>query len=293
MKKDKMFRPALPPWLRIRVSCGTGKGEVEKILKGLSLNTVCEGAQCPNLNKCWHSGTATFMILGGMCTRNCKFCAVSHCGNPPPPDPEEPARLAAAAKKMSLKYVVVTSVTRDDLPDGGASHFAATIKALHDEIPGVQVEVLTPDFNGDSKAIETVLLADPTVFNHNVETVERLSPLIRSKADYRRSLGVLNTAFSLTQGKIPVKSGFMVGMGEMEDEIKQTIRDLRQNNVSILTIGQYLPPSAEHWKLERYATPEEFEKWKVFAMELGFSAVASGPLVRSSFNAGEVFDSMK
>ncbi len=233
------------------------------------------------------------MILGEHCTRNCRFCAVGHSITPRPPEPDEPARLAMAAAKLELKYVVVTSVTRDDLPDGGAKHFAAVINALHHTIPEAGIEVLTPDFNGNTDAVKTVLDASPTVFNHNLETVQRLSGLIRSKADYVRSLAVLKSATEIGGGRIPVKSGIMVGLGEKDGEVVQTLRDLRAAGVSILTIGQYLPPSAEHWPLDRYVAPEIFDEWGKIARELGFSFVASAPLVRSSYNAVELIKKNK
>lgn len=233
------------------------------------------------------------MILGEHCTRNCRFCAVGHSITPRPPEPDEPERLAMAAAKLDLKYVVVTSVTRDDLPDGGAKHFAAVINALHRTIPEAGIEVLTPDFNGNTDALKTVLDASPTVFNHNLETVQRLSGLIRSKADYVRSLAVLKSATEIGGGRIPVKSGIMVGLGEKDGEVVQTLRDLRAAGVSILTIGQYLPPSAEHWPLDRYVAPEIFEEWGKIARELGFSFVASAPLVRSSYNAAELIKKNK
>ncbi len=282
------FRPKLPPWIRVKVPCGEQRAHVEDLLKTNSLNTVCRGAQCPNLCECWHRGTAAFMILGDRCTRNCRFCAVGHVEQPLPPDPEEPARLAEAAASMKLSFVVVTSVTRDDLPDGGASHFARTIRALKEKIPGVKVEVLTPDFNRAEKDIRTVLDAEPDVFNHNIETVERLTPLIRSKAQYRRSLEVLKIAWKITGGRIPVKSGIMVGMGETDDEVVQTIRNIRGTGAGFLTIGQYLPPSKEHWKLARYVEPSVFDAWGGFAREIGFTHVASGPLVRSSYYAEQL-----
>ena len=228
------------------------------------------------------------MILGERCTRNCKFCAVGHVEQPLPPDPMEPEHLAEAAAKMKLAFVVVTSVTRDDLPDGGAGHFAKTIQALKNRIPGVKVEVLVPDFNFVEKDMRTVLDAGPDVYNHNVETVERLTPLIRSKAQYRRSLAVLEKAYSITGGRIPVKSGIMVGMGETDDEVLQTIRDIRATGATFLTIGQYLPPSKEHWKLERYVEPAVFDSWGAYAKEIGFEHVNSGPLVRSSYYAEEL-----
>ena len=286
--KRTQHRPKLPPWIRIKVGCGQAREEVSSILTGLRLNTVCSSARCPNLNECWHRRTATFMILGEHCTRNCRFCAVGHTQSPLPPDLEEPARLAAAAAKMELKYVVVTSVTRDDLPDGGAGHFAAVITALRHTLPEAGIEVLTPDFNGDVEALKTVLAAGPTVFNHNVETVERLSGQIRSKANYRRSLAVLKAAAEIGGGRVPVKSGIMAGLGETDDELVQTLKDLREAGVSILTIGQYLPPSAQHWPLDRYVEPEKFDEWGRIAREMGFSFVASAPLVRSSYNAAEL-----
>lgn len=280
------FRGKLPPWIRIKVNCGNAREEVATILSDLKLNTVCASAQCPNLNECWHKHTATFMILGDHCTRNCRFCAVLHSPTPLPPDPEEPERVAIAAAKMNLKFIVVTSVTRDDLPDGGAEHFAATIRALHKVLPESGVEVLTPDFNEVREHLNIVLDARPSVFNHNIETVERLASKIRNRATYRRSLRVL--AMAAEYGGIPVKSGLMVGLGETDDEVLQALRDLRASGVSVLTIGQYLPPSGEHWKLERYVEPEKFEEWRKIALELGFKAVASAPLVRSSYHAGEL-----
>lgn len=243
---------------------------------------------CPNLNECWHRRTATFMIMGDACTRNCKFCAVKHNPAPLPLDADEPERIAEAAARMELKYVVVTSVTRDDLPDGGAAHFAAVIRALRDRLPETGIEVLTPDFNADRQALTTVLDALPTVFNHNVETVERLSTQIRSRANYRRSLEVLSMAREIGKGAIPVKSGIMAGLGETDEEIVQTIKDLYAAGARILTVGQYLPPSGAHWPLARYAEPEKFEQWRELALEIGFEFVASAPMVRSSYNAGEL-----
>ncbi len=284
---DKGTRAKLPPWIRIRVNCGGAREEVDSILSGLKLNTVCASAKCPNLSECWHHRTATFMIMGNECTRNCKFCAVEHGAKPLPLDPDEPRRVADAAAKMNLKFVVVTSVTRDDLPDGGAAHFAATIRALREKLPGAGIEVLTPDFNGNREHLNLVLAARPTIFNHNVETVERLSDSIRSKATYRRTLEVLRMAAEDGDG-IPVKSGLMVGLGETDDEVRQTLRDLYEAGVRVLTVGQYLPPSGEHWQLARYVEPALFEEWGRYARELGFTSVASAPLVRSSYRAGEL-----
>lgn len=284
---EKGPKNRLPPWIRIRVNCGGAREEVDSILSGLKLNTVCSSARCPNLGECWHRRTATFMILGSECTRDCKFCAVEHSPRPLPPDPDEPRRLAEAAAKMGLKFVVVTSVTRDDLPDGGAAHFAAVIRALREKLPGAGIEVLTPDFNGSREHLNLVLAARPSVFNHNVETVERLSAAVRSKATYRRTLEVLRMAYEDGNG-IPVKSGLMAGLGETDDEVLQTLRDLREAGVTILTIGQYLPPSGAHWALDRYVDPAVFERWGRYAGELGFTSVASAPLVRSSYRAGEL-----
>lgn len=287
-EEKKKFRPSLPPWIRVRVSCGEKRDKVAGLLDSKGLHTVCQGAKCPNQCECWHRGTATFMILGERCTRNCRFCAVGHVEKPLPPDLEEPRKLAETAARMKLSYVVVTSVTRDDLPDGGAAIFADTIRELKKTIPGVKVEVLVPDFNGEERDIRTVLDAHPDVFNHNVETVERLSPLIRSKAQYRRSLEVLGTARRISAGKAKIKSGIMVGMGETDEEVLQTIRDIREAGADMITIGQYLPPSKEHWELQRYVEPSVFDEWGRFAKELGFTHVASAPLVRSSYNAEEL-----
>jgi len=288
--KDAKFRPALPPWIRVKVPCGgASDGKVSQTLSSLRLNTVCQGAKCPNKGECWGRGTATFMIMGARCTRNCRFCAVGTVQAPEPLDPGEPERLATAAKEMKLSYVVVTSVTRDDLPDGGAGHFAAVIRAVRAALPEAGIEVLTPDFKGVEKDIATVIEAAPSVFNHNVETVERLTPLIRSGgADYRRSLAVLKKAGELSNWKIPVKSGIMAGLGESDEEVVKTIYDIRDAGVSILTIGQYLPPSKEHWPLDRYVEPDKFQKWGALASEAGFKSVASAPLVRSSYNAADL-----
>ncbi len=285
-KKVKQHRPKLPPWMRIKVGTGQGKSEVSKILKELNLNTVCGSAVCPNLDECWRRNTATFMILGNECTRNCRFCAVNYSESPAPPAPAEPANVAEAAVRMKLKYVVVTSVTRDDLPDGGVGQFAETICEIRKRNPEIEVEVLTPDYLGED--LKTVLDAGPAVFNHNIETVERLSREIRIKADFRRSLEVLKSAVKLSKGKVAVKSGLMVGMGETDDEVQQTICEIRKTGASILTIGQYLPPSGAHWALERYVEPAKFDKWKEFSLGLGYESVASSPLVRSSYHADKL-----
>ncbi len=283
--KKKYNRPRLPEWIRVKAYAGKGRNQVQNVVKGLGLHTVCESARCPNLGECWHKQTATFMILGDICTRNCRFCAVNH-GLPIAPDKNEPYKIAEAVKKMGLKYVVITSVTRDDLEDGGAEHFAEVIKEIR-KINGseIKIEVLTPDFNGDVTALKTVLNASPTVLNHNVETVKRLSKQIRTTATYERSLSFLKMAVEIVDNKIQVKSGLMVGLGENNEEVETVIKDLHDIGVSMLTIGQYLPPSSEHWPLERYVHPDIFEKWRLFALDLGFKSVASAPLVRSSYHA--------
>jgi len=226
------------------------------------------------------------MILGAVCTRDCRFCNVAH-GAPAPPGPDEPAKVATAAEELALRYVVLTSVTRDDLPDGGAAHFAATVRAVRERTPEAGVEVLIPDFGGRDSDVATVVAARPTVFNHNIETCARLTPMVRSGADYGRSLRVLACAAGLVQDGTPrIKSGLMVGLGETDDEIRETLADLRRNGVSIVTVGQYLPPSPAHWPVSRYAPPEEFERWAdVGRGEFGFERVVSGPLVRSSYLA--------
>lgn len=284
-QKTLMQRPRLPEWIRVKPQTGMGRSEVSDILKNHKLNTVCKSAKCPNLGECWHKHTATFMILGDICTRNCRFCAVKN-GLPAPPDMTEPENIAKAVKEMRLKYVVITSVTRDDLPDGGAEIFAQTIKKIR-EYNGldIKIEILTPDFNCDINSLQTVLDAEPTVFNHNIETVKRLTDKIRYKATYKNSLFVLKKALELSRKKIPVKSGLMVGMGESNSEVEECIRDIRDAGASILTIGQYLPPTNDSWTLERYVHPSQFEIWGKLALEMGFKSVASAPLVRSSYCA--------
>ncbi|MCP4177940.1 MAG: lipoyl synthase [bacterium] len=286
----KTGRQRLPEWIRVKAHAGIGRKKVTKILSEKGLHTVCESAKCPNLGECWHKQTATFMILGDICTRNCQFCAVKH-GEPGKVDLDEPDKVAKAVKEMNLKYAVVTSVTRDDLTDGGASIFAETIKKIKEYSSGkILVEVLTPDFDGNLDALKIVLDANPTVFNHNLETVKRLSKEIRLHADYDKSLHVLKKAVEISGGKIPVKSGIMVGMGETDEEVIQALDDLKEVGVSILTIGQYLPPNSNKWKLKRYVHPDVFEQWKKYALSIGFRHVASSPLVRSSYCAEELLD---
>ncbi len=260
-------------------------GEVRKILTSMNLNTVCDEARCPNRGHCYERGTATFLILGSVCTRNCAYCAIEkNSPVPPPPDPDEPERVAEASAAMNLKYVVVTSVTRDDLPDGGAGHFAETVNQLRNRIPGVQVEVLTPDFRGSQSSLEVMAQCRPDVFNHNLETVRRLFPVLRPIASYDQSLDVLKRFSELAPG-IPTKSGIMVGLGENAGDVEEALTDLRENGVSLLTIGQYLQPTSKHIPVDRYVEPEEFDMWEHLALNMGFKGVASGPLVRSSFHA--------
>jgi len=278
----------LPRWLRRPIPAGGRAAAVRRVLDELNLTTVCHSARCPNRAECFARGTATFMILGDVCTRNCRFCAVAS-GQPAPPRPDEPDAVAEAADRMGLRHVVVTSVTRDDLPDGGADHFARTIGAVRRRLPQAAVEVLTPDFLGSPAAVDTVLAAGPDVFNHNVETVPRLYPAARPGADYRRSLGVLARASAWSgTGRLHTKSGLMLGLGERDDEIRATLGDLRAAGCEILTLGQYLAPSAEHLPVGRFVRPEAFAAWQAEAKAMGFAAVAAGPFVRSSYGAENV-----
>lgn len=275
----------LPPWIRVRLSTGGQYGAVIDALRG-GLNTVCRSAHCPNAHECFTRGTATFMILGAVCTRDCAFCAVSH-GRPAPPDPDEPARVAEAAVRLALRHVVVTSVTRDDLPDGGAAAFAATIREVRARLPAATIEVLIPDFGGGAEPLVAVLEARPHVLNHNLETVRRLQGLIRPQASYERSLGVLARA-ARWQPKPWVKSGIMVGLGERDEEVEESLADLRAAGCELLTIGQYLAPSKAHAPVLRFVPPAQFDVYRDRAMALGFKGVASGPLVRSSYHAAEM-----
>ena len=264
--------------------------DVRRMLNKGQLHTVCQEAKCPNIWECFSRRTATFLILGNRCTRNCRFCAVEH-GHPMPPDPEEPKRVAVAAKQLGLEYVVVTSVTRDDLPDGGAGLFAETILEIRRQIPHAKVEVLIPDFKGDDKALATVLKARPDVLNHNIETVSRLYDLARPGADYFRSLRLLKKV-TTTFPDIPTKSGIMLGLGETREEIEQTLRDIYATGCRIMTIGQYLQPSLDHLPVALYVMPEEFEYWKGRALDIGFVEVMSGPFVRSSYHAREMYQTL-
>ncbi len=274
-----------PEWLKVRLTANENFTDIRKMIRGKTLHTVCEEARCPNIHECWTNRTATFMILGDVCTRACRFCAVK-TGLPTELDLAEPERVAEAVRQMGLQHAVVTSVARDDLKDGGASVFAATIKAIRKRNPGTSVEVLIPDFQGDWDALKAVMDAKPDILNHNIETVRRRSDRIRSKAKYDRSLQVLQKAKEM-QPEIPTKSSIMVGVGETFDEVTEAMKDLYNHQVSIVTIGQYLQPTRKHVKLERYYTPEEFAKWKEIGLQIGFSHVESGPLVRSSYHAFE------
>lgn len=274
----------LPPWLKVKTGKARQCAGTRRLVADHGLHTVCENAQCPNIGECYSSHTATFLILGRTCTRDCGFCAVAH-GSPPPPDPHEPARVAAAARELGLDFVVVTSVTRDDLPDGGAAHFAATIRAVR-ETAESEIEVLVPDFGGRAELVQLVLDAEPTVFNHNLETVRRLSPLVRPQADYDRSLNVLRAARDY-RPHIPRKSGLMVGLGETDEEIVAAMADLAAAGCNLLTLGQYLRPSRRHLPVARYMPPERFAELAREGEALGLSQVIAGPFVRSSYRAAE------
>jgi len=272
----------LPPWLRAKSGHWERIHEMKVLLSGSRLHTVCEEARCPNQGECWTRGTATFMLLGDTCTRSCGFCAVS-TGRPMPPDPEEPRHVAEVSRRLGLTFVVVTSVARDDLPDGGAAHFAATVRAIHEINPGAQVEVLVPDFKAERGSIRTVVESRPTVFNHNLETVERLSKKVRVQARYRRSLDVLRMAKEL--GQPVTKTGIMLGLGETKDEVLALMRDARGVGCDLLTIGQYLQPTKQHLPVVEFVHPDRFKALEDAGYSLGFKAVYSGPLVRSSYHA--------
>ncbi len=274
----------LPEWLKKRVPSPETVKLVESMVRDAKLNTVCESARCPNIGECWSKKTATFMILGDICTRNCGFCAIK-VGRPDTVDADEPRRVAESVKLMGLKHVVVTSVARDELPDEGSGHFAATILALREAVPGIIVEVLTPDFKGKRWCIRRVVEARPDIYNHNIETVERLSPVVRPQAKYSRTLDLLQSVKNM-DASIHTKSGMMLGLGETHDEILQTLRDLRQVGVSAVTIGQYLRPTTErHLPVVDYIHPDKFKEYERIGEEMGFVFVASGAFVRSSYNA--------
>ena len=289
VKDGTLSREPKPEWLKVRAPGSPNYLRLRGIMRDLGLHTVCEEARCPNIGECWHHGTATFMILGDVCTRACGYCNVAH-GTPAALDPMEPANLAHAVDTMELAYVVVTSVDRDDLDDFGAASFAETIRAIKSRRPDCRVEVLIPDFQGQEAPLRTVLDAAPDVLNHNTETVPRLYRMARPGGKYPRALELLARARTIAP-KIPTKSGLMVGLGETWDELVETLRDLRKVDCQILTIGQYLRPTLAHLPMVRYYTPEEFRELKRIALELGFGHVESGPLVRSSYHAHEQADS--
>jgi lipoic acid synthetase len=279
-------RPRLPEWLRIRLPTSDTYSHTRSLLDELQLHTVCESARCPNHWECWSKGTATFMIGGDRCTRACGFCAVT-TAKPLALEPDEPARVAEATHRMRLRHVVITAVARDDLADGGADHFRRTIEAVRALNPGIIIEVLTPDFNDRDEAIETVLSASPHIFNHNLETVRRLTPAVRSRATYDRSLSVLGKVKARRGGQIYTKSGLMLGLGEEPAEVLAALSDLRAAGCDILTLGQYLQPTPGHLPVVEFISPERFEKYGREAREMGFVHVASGPMVRSSYHADE------
>jgi lipoyl synthase len=277
-----------PSWLTVPLPGGERYQKVKETLRGRALHTVCEEASCPNVGECWGGGTATVMLMGDVCTRGCRFCHVKTAARPPPLDPDEPRHLAEAIAGLGLDYIVVTSVDRDDVPDGGASHFAEAIRLLK-AIPGLLVEVLTPDFQGDAEAVRTIGRAGPDVFANNIETVRRLSPVVRdARAGYDQTLRVL-ARMKDDFPRIVTKSSIMVGLGETEAEVRETMRDLRAVGVEILTLGQYLRPSAWHLPVVEWVTPERFGAYREAGLALGFRYVASGPLVRSSYRAAELF----
>jgi len=279
-------RPRLPEWLRLKLPAADGFARTRSLLEELKLHTVCESAKCPNHRECWSKGTATFMIAGDRCTRACGFCAVP-TAKPFALEADEPGRVAQATRQMRLRHVVITAVARDDLADGGAEHFRKTIEAVRELNPGIVIEVLVPDFNDRAESIETVLAAGPHIFNHNLETVRRLTPRVRSRATYDRSLSVLRKAKAARNGAIYTKSGMMLGLGETDEEVVIALEDLRRAGCDILTLGQYLQPTLKHLPVVEFIAPETFDAYGRVARSLGFVHVASGPMVRSSYHADE------
>ncbi len=271
----------LPSWLRMERASGESYTRVKKLVESHRLHTICTSGNCPNIGECWNAGTATLMILGDVCTRSCKFCGTKS-GRPLPPDPGEPERVAQAVKTMHLKHCVITSVDRDDLPDGGSTHWVETIRRIKEVNPGVTIETLIPDFRGNTEDIDRVIDAGPEVISHNIETVRRLTPLIRSVAKYEVSLAVLR---HIASRGIPAKSGIMLGLGETGAEVTEALHDLFATGCKIVTIGQYLAPSLNHMPVVEYVTPEKFEEYRKKGLEIGFEYVESSPLVRSSFHA--------
>ena len=286
---DKVDVLKKPGWLKIRLHRTGEWAEVRQIVEKHNLHTICSSGRCPNQAECWSRRTATFMILGDICTRGCRFCATK-TGHPLPPDPEEPRQVAESVSLMKLRYVVVTSVTRDDLPDGGAAHWAATVEAIRAQNPDAVIELLIPDLDARPDLLDTVIASKPDIIGHNIETVERLTPQVRSRARYRTSLETLRY---LSSRGVVTKSGLMVGLGEEDGEVLQTLHDLREAGVRIVTLGQYLRPTLEHYPVAAYITPEKFEWYRLQALEMGFSYCASAPLVRSSYMAEEALRSVK
>jgi lipoic acid synthetase len=282
-------RQPKPEWLRIRLGDPTNQNHLLKLIEGLNLHTVCQEAKCPNIFECWSDRTATFMLGGDICTRHCGFCAVGK-GAPGALDSQEPKNVATAVRHLNLAHTVITSVNRDDLPDGGAAHWAETIREVRALVPDCKIEVLIPDFNGDEAALNTVLEARPDVLNHNTETIARLYRRVRPDADYQQSLTLLRRAAARRdrdQPELLTKSGIMVGLGETFDEVVELMKDLRSVSCDIMTIGQYLQPHARRLPVERYVTPEEFDRWRLTGLEMGFQHVQSSPLTRSSYHARE------
>ncbi|MBI5631669.1 MAG: lipoyl synthase [Elusimicrobia bacterium] len=291
MSEALAAKSGLPSWLKVKLPGGENFNRIKGVSARRNLHTVCEEARCPNIGECWAAGTATFMVLGNSCTRGCRFCSVSAAAAPAAPDPDEPRNLAATLADMRLEYVVLTTVCRDDLPDQGSAHLAACVRAAKKRCPGMLVEILLQDFRGEAEPLKTVLNAGPDVVAHNLETVERLTPQVRdAKAGYRQSLGVLENSRKLRPNS-PTKSSLMLGLGETQEELVSAFKDLRSAGVDILTLGQYLRPTASprHLPVAGFIPPERFEEYGALAREMGFLYVASGPFVRSSYRAGELF----
>jgi lipoic acid synthetase len=281
-------RPRKPDWLKVRFPAGPDFARIDRMHREQGLHSVCRSAACPNQGECWSQGTATFMILGDRCSRDCRFCNVAH-GPSGPPDPQEPQAVASAVAELKLRHAVITAVTRDDLADGGAGHFAAVTAALRAAAPQCRVELLIPDLGGDREALRAVFADPPDVLGHNLETVPRLYPLARAGADYRRSVELLAAARDLAPA-VPTKSGLMLGLGETGEELRAVFADLRAAGVAMLTLGQYLQPTPAHLPVARFVPPEEFAAWRAAALRLGFTRVAAGPLVRSSYHAAELYE---
>ena len=287
--KNKVVRQLKPEWLKIKLHDGEGYAEVAHIVEQHGLHTICSSGKCPNKAECWSRKTATFMILGDICTRGCKFCATP-TGRPLPIDPNEPQKVAESIRLMGLKHAVITSVDRDDLPDAGAEHWSRVIEAVKATNPDTTIEVLLPDFDGKEELMDVVIAAKPHILGHNLETIRRITPLVRSKAKYDTSLKTL--AYFAASG-IPTKSGLMVGLGESHEEVVEALGDLRKAGVEIVTLGQYLRPTAKHYPVDKYVTPEEFDQFKKEGLEMGFKYVASAPLVRSSYLADQAVEACK